>query len=105
MQLQADGLDIFRTEVYKPTKQVEIQKRAIQIAQGQVSASQSQTTTTKQTYGSMVKPIKTITIDVYQETNVEVEQKQRQIAQLIAQLKQLQESKVTVDPKVKVIVR
>lgn len=70
-----------------------------------LQANQESVQVTKQTYGSMKKPVKTITIDIYQETDVNVEQRQKQIAQLIAQLKQLQETKVTVDPKYKVIVR
>ena len=60
---------------------------------------------TKAKFGSMVKPYKTITLDIYQETDVNVEQQQIIIAKLLAQLKALQEAKVTVNPKFKVIVR
>lgn len=60
---------------------------------------------TKASFGSMVKPYKTITLDIYQETDVNVEQQQIIIARLLAQLKALQEAKVTVNPKFKVIVR
>jgi len=70
-----------------------------------VKQSQQQVQVVNRTYGSMKKPYKTITVDIYQETDVRVEQRQAQIAKLIAQLKQLQESKVTVEPKFKVIVR
>jgi len=80
------------------TKQVQAVKQVQVAVQEQVSV-------TKKTYGSMKKPYKTITIDVYQETDVKVEQRQKQIAALIAQLKQLQESKVEVEPKIKVVVR
>jgi len=79
-----------------------VQKQAVETVQ---VVKQEQVSVTKKTYGSMKKPLKTITIDVYAETDVEVEQRQKQIAKLIAQLKQLQESKVKVDPKVKVVVR
>ena len=55
--------------------------------------------------GSMDKPVKKFIIEVYQETSVDVEQKQQQIAKLMAQLQQLQETKVKVDPKIKVLVK
>jgi len=86
----------------QPAKQVVRQTQSTKQVQVAV---QEQVQVTKQTYGSMKKPYKTIIIDVYHETDVSVEQKQRQIAMLIAQLKQLQESNVKVNPKLKVVVR
>ena len=66
---------------------------------------QVQSLATKQTFGSMVTPYKTITLDIYQETDVNIEQQQIIIAELLAKLQALQAAKVTVDPKFKVIVR
>ena len=62
-------------------------------------------TNTKRTYGSMKKPIKTLTVEIYQETTVEVEQIQAQIAVLMARLKQLQKMQVKVKPNYKVVVK
>ena len=93
--------------VHKKTvaaKQTTTVKQSTSVKQSVVTSS-VQEKVTRQTYGSMKVPYKTITIDVYQETDVKVEQRQQQIAALIAQLKQLQESKVTVTPKFKFKVR
>ena len=82
-----------------------VQVKQVQKSDSKTVVYQAQSITTKKTYGSMKKPMKTITIDVYQEVDVELEQKQKQIAMLIAKLRQLQESKVKVNPKLKVVVR
>ena len=74
-------------------------------ASASVSASTEQRSVKSYTQGSMKTPYKTITLDIYQETDVNIEQRQAQIALLIAKLKQLQETKVTVKPKFKVVLR
>ena len=88
------------------TRAVEMHKAAVKqekILRGY--ANQSQSVTTKQTYGSMTVPVKTVTVDVYQETSVEIEQIQQQIAVLMAKIKQLQQMQVKVKPRYKVVVR